>query len=507
MYLDPSLVGVIHFIGIGGIGMSGIADILHSLGYAVQGSDLVENGNVRRLRERGIPLMIGHDPSSVERAAVVVISSDVPKENVELCRARALGLPVVRRAEMLAELMRLKPSIAVSGTHGKTSTTSLGATVLEGAGLDPTVVSGGIINAYGTNARLGKGKWVIVEGDESDGTFTKLPATIAIVTNIDADHMETYGSFEKLRQAFVTFVENIPFYGLGVLCVDHPEVRSLLPALTDRRIVTYGLSDDADVQAQDILLDGEGATFTVVLSSHFRRVCSAVPEDLHQIKNVRLSMLGLHNVQNALSIIATALEIGVDPQTICAGLKAFKGVGRRFTKTGEVHGITVIDDYAHHPQEIRAVLKTARLLAPQKKVCAVWQPHRYSRLADLYSDFLTCFEGADHIIITPIYGAGEEKRSGFTHDRLVQDMMRYVPEGVSCCSVETLEDLGATLKGIVHSGDLVICMGAGSITTWAHALPQELGCLFQGEAEPQRPQISYNVSDEKETSVLTKMAC
>jgi UDP-N-acetylmuramate--alanine ligase len=470
MYVVPQSVGIIHFIGIGGIGMSGIAEVLHTLGYFVRGSDISENANVQRLRLLGIPIFTGHDAAYIQDAAVVVVSSDIKSHNVELCAARALSLPVVHRAEMLAELMRLKPSIAVAGTHGKTSTTSLGARVLEAGGLDPTVVSGGIINAYGTNARLGTGEWVIVEADESDGTFTKLPATIAVVTNIDPEHMEHYGSFEALRQAFITFIENLPFYGLGILCIDHPEVRSLVPLLTDRRVVTYGFDQDADIRAEEMVLDAEGSTFDVVISSRFHMLCKNAPR-VERLDRVRLSMLGAHNVQNALSTIAMALELGVEPDKIRHGLSTFKGVGRRFTRAGEACGITVIDDYAHHPQEIRAVLKTARLVS-QGQVIAVMQPHRYSRLKDLYQDFCMCFEDADQVIVTPIYGAGEEPRAELTHGRLAQDIALH--RGESSLTVEHREELAQTILNISKPGDLVICMGAGTITTWAHALPQEL---------------------------------
>lgn len=470
MRIVPQSVGIIHFIGIGGIGMSGIAELLHTLGYFVRGSDISENANVRRLRLLGIPIFIGHEVAHVQDAAVVVVSSDIKANNVELSAARAMSLPVVRRAEMLAELMRLKPSIAVAGTHGKTSTTSLGATILEAGGLDPTVVSGGIINAYGTNARLGTGEWVIVEADESDGTFTKLPATIAIITNIDPEHMEHYGSFEMLRRAFVTFVENIPFYGLGILCIDHPEVRDLFSQLTDRRIVTYGFCEDADVRAEEIALDAEGSTFDVLIAPRFHMLCKNAPQ-IERLERVRLSMPGLHNVQNSLSIIAAALELGVEPAQIRHGLTTFKGVGRRFTKTGQACGITVIDDYAHHPQEIRAVLKTGRLVS-QGQVIAVMQPHRYSRLAHLYDDFCTCFEEADQVIIAPIYGAGEDPRLELTHHRLAQDIAHH--RGKACLTIEHPEELALLILDISRPGDLVVCMGAGSITAWAHALPGEL---------------------------------
>jgi UDP-N-acetylmuramate--alanine ligase len=470
MYVSPQSVGIIHFIGIGGIGMSGIAEVLHGLGYFVRGSDIFENANVQRLRLLGIPIFIGHDAIHVQDAAVVVVSSDIKKDNIELQAARALSLPVVHRASMLAELMRLKPSIAVAGTHGKTSTTSLGAAVLEAGGLNPTVVSGGIINAYGTNARLGTGEWVIVEADESDGSFTRLPATIAIVTNIDREHMEHYGSFEALRQAFIGFIENLPFYGLGILCIDHPEVRSLIPQLVDRRIVTYGFSEEADVRAVNMALDGNGSTFDVMISSRFHMLCkNALP--VQRLEKVHLSMLGAHNVQNALSTIAMALELGIESDKICRGLASFEGVGRRFTCIGQVCDLTIIDDYAHHPQEIRAVLNTARVVSGGQ-VIAVMQPHRYSRLETLYEDFCTCFEEADQVIISPIYSAREEPRPGLSHIKLAKDIS--FRKGKTCLPVENLEELASVILNISKPGDLVICMGAGNITQWAHALPQEL---------------------------------
>ncbi|AIL12698.1 UDP-N-acetylmuramate--alanine ligase [Candidatus Paracaedimonas acanthamoebae] len=470
MRMCPQSVGVIHFIGIGGIGMSGIAEVLHSLNYSVRGSDLTENANVHRLKKLGIPVFIGHAANQVEDAALIVVSSDIKPDNIELLQARVLSLPVVRRAEMLAELMRLKPSIAVAGTHGKTSTTSLGATVLEAGGLDPTVVSGGIINAYGTNARLGSGDWIIVEADESDGTFTKLPATHAIVTNIDPEHMSHYGSFYALKEAFYSFLSNIPFYGLGIVCIDHPEIRAMLPHLTDRRVVTYGLSQDADIRAEHIEFNSFGSQFDVRISERFLTICKNAVR-INHLPRIHLSMFGEHNVQNALSILALALELGIDPTAINKGFSNFEGVKRRFTKTGEAHGITIIDDYAHHPIEIEAVLKTARQVS-QGKIIAVLQPHRYSRLKELYESFCTCFKDADHVIVTPVYAAGEEPIIALHHVQLASDIMKQSHKKV--VAIQGQEELASTIMTLGHSGDMVVCLGAGSISSWAQALPEEL---------------------------------
>ncbi|OJX09578.1 MAG: UDP-N-acetylmuramate--L-alanine ligase [Caedibacter sp. 37-49] len=470
MRVCPQSVGVIHFVGIGGIGMSGIAEVLHSLKYSVRGSDIAESANVQRLKKLGIPVFIGHAAQHVEDAALVVVSSDIKSDNIELQKARSLSLPVVRRAEMLAELMRLKPSIAVAGTHGKTSTTSLGATVLEAGSLDPTVISGGIINAYGTNARLGSGEWIIVEADESDGTFIKLPATHAIVTNIDAEHIIHYGSFEVLKEAFYSFLSNIPFYGLGIVCIDHPEIQAILPRLTDRRIVTYGLSSNADIRAENIEFNLSGSQFDIRISDRFFTICKNAARVNH-LPRMHLSMFGEHNVQNSLAVVALALELGINPVDINKGFSSFKGVKRRFTKTGEVNGITIIDDYAHHPVEIEAVLKTARQVS-QGKVIAVLQPHRYSRLKDLYHSFCTCFKEADHVIVAPIYAAGEEPIPTLHHMQLVNDIMKQGHKSV--LAIQSQEELAPTIMTLGSSGDMVVCLGAGSISGWAQTLPEEL---------------------------------
>ena len=466
----PLDIGLIHFVGIGGIGMSGIAEILHNLGYQVQGSDITESANVKRLRELGIAVHISHAAENVAGAKVVVISSAVKADNPEVRAARERFVPVVRRAEMLGELMRLKWSIAVGGTHGKTTTTSMMASFLEAADQDPTVINGGIINAYGTNARLGSGEWMVVEADESDGTFTKLPATIAVVTNIDPEHLDFYGDVETLHAAFETFVENIPFYGFAVLCIDHPAVQALIGRIRDRRIVTYGLSPQADVRLADLSQAPDGATFTVEIDGRGERP-SVRMEDLH------LPMVGQHNVLNALAAIAVSQEMGMSEAQVRQALSAFAGVKRRFTKTGEVDGVSVIDDYGHHPVEIAAVLKAARW-AGRGRVIAVVQPHRYSRLAKLFEDFCTCFNDADQVIVADVYPAGEDPIDGVNRDALVEGLRAHGHRQV--LALEGPDQLARVVRENARSGDLVVCLGAGSITNWAQALPQQLETLKAG---------------------------
>ncbi len=459
----PIEIGVIHFVGISGIGMSGIAEILRNLGYQVQGSDLAENANVKRLAALGVKTMIGHRPENLGEAGVVVVSSAVKPDNPELRAARERHLPVVRRAEMLAELMRLKWSIAVGGTHGKTTTTSMCAAMLDAAGLDPTVINGGIINAYGTNARLGAGDWMVVESDESDGSFTKLPATIAVVTNIDPEHLDFWGDFDALRRGFRAFVSNIPFYGFAVCCIDHPEVQALIGQVQDRRIVTYGLSPQAEVRATGLKLSAAGARFEAVVTDRAGNV-RTIP-DLH------LPLVGEHNVQNALAAIAVALEMGIDAGSIRRALAAIRGVKRRFTRTGEGAGLVVIDDYGHHPVEIAAVLKAARS-ATQAGVVAVVQPHRYSRLKNLFQDFCACFNDADAVIVADVYAAGESPIEGASRDALVEGLRAHGHR-----KVVALEDpamLAERVLEVARPGDLVVCLGAGSISGWAQALPAEL---------------------------------
>ncbi len=462
----PLDLGLIHFVGIGGIGMSGIAEVLHNLGYKVQGSDVAEGANTRRLAELGIKVAIGHRADNVDNAHVVVVSSAVKKDNPEVLAARARLVPVVRRAEMLGELMRLKWSIAVGGTHGKTTTTSMVASMLDAGELDPTVINGGIINAYGTNARLGAGDWMVVESDESDGSFLRLPATIAVVTNVDPEHLDHYGTFDALREAFVRFIENIPFYGFAVLCTDHPEVQALVPRVVDRRIVTYGTGVNADVRAVNLKLDRSGADFDVVIEHK-------ATNESRTIHGIRLPMFGQHNVLNALAAIAVAQEMGLSDDTIRRALGSFAGVKRRFTKTGEAHGITVIDDYGHHPVEIAAVLRAARqAYGGSGRVIAVMQPHRYSRLAGLRNDFATCFSDADSVIIADVYAAGEAPIEGVNRDMLVNLVQRAGHRDVSALGAPG--DLPGMVWQMARPGDVVVCLGAGNITAWAHALPGQL---------------------------------
>ncbi|KZB59925.1 MULTISPECIES: UDP-N-acetylmuramate--L-alanine ligase [Thalassospira] len=463
----PLNIGTIHFVGIGGIGMSGIAEILHNLGYSVQGSDISDNANVQRLRDLGITVFVGHQASNVEDAKVVVISTAVKPNNPEVVAARAEMIPVVRRSEMLAELMRLKAAIAIGGTHGKTTTTSLVATMLDAAGLDPTVINGGIINSYGTNARLGEGDWMVVEADESDGTFVKVPSTISVVTNIDPEHLDHWKDFDQLREAFKNFVQNIPFYGFAVLCIDHPEVQALIGKVTDRRIFTFGFSPQADVRAVNVRTNIGESIFDVVIRER-------VDSEERVIKDVRLPMVGDHNVSNSLAAITVALELGIPDDKIVSAFDGFTGVKRRFTKTGEVDGVTIIDDYGHHPVEIKAVLKAARQ-ATQNNVIAVVQPHRYSRLHDLFEDFCTCFNDADSVIVADVYEAGESPIEGASRDALVEGLRNRGHRHVS--ALEGPDKLAEVIRNEAKPGDLVVCLGAGSISAWANALPAQLEAL------------------------------
>jgi UDP-N-acetylmuramate--alanine ligase len=459
----PRDIGAIHFVGIGGIGMSGIAEVLHNLGYRVQGSDQTEGANVRRLAALGVNVSIGHKAENVAAAEVVVVSTAVKPDNPEIVAARERFIPVVRRAEMLAELMRLKWAVAIAGTHGKTTTTSLVAAMLDAAGLDPTVINGGIINAYGTNARLGAGDWIVVEADESDGSFNKLPATVAVVTNIDPEHLDYWKTFEAERAAFRAFVSNIPFYGFAVLCIDHPEVQALIADVQDRRVLTYGLSPQADVHASDVKLSAEGSHFTVQIGGR-----AGIER---RIQNLHLPLVGVHNVQNALAAIAVAVEMGIAPDRISAGLRSIKGVKRRFTKTGEAAGLTVIDDYGHHPVEILAVLKAARS-ATKRGVVAVVQPHRYTRLKHLFEDFCTCFNDADAVIVADVYAAGEQPIDGASRDALVAGLRAHGHRRVM--PLDDPKNLAPLVLQVARPGDLVVCLGAGSITNWANALPGEI---------------------------------
>ena len=456
-------IGPVHFVGIGGIGMSGIAEVLHNLGYTVQGSDIADSANVMRLREKGIEVAIGHDAKNIEGATVLVVSSAVKRDNPELMAARARLLPVVRRAEMLAELMRLKQAIAVGGTHGKTTTTSLVATLLEAGGLDPTVINGGIINAYGTNARLGEGDWLVAEADESDGTFVKLPADIAIVTNIDPEHLDHYGTFDKARDAFKQFVENVPFYGFAVMCLDHAEVQAMVGRIEDRRIITYGQNPQADVRFMNVR-PGPRTVFDV-------RITDRVTAAVRLIEGLTLPMPGIHNVSNATAAVAVADRLGIGTDAIKKGLDAFRGVKRRFTHVGEWNGVNIYDDYGHHPVEIRAVLAAAREAA-DGRVIAVVQPHRYSRLQSLFDEFCLCFNDADMVIVADVYAAGEAPIPGIDRDALVAGMAGRGHRDVM--PLEDREALAPLIAERAKPGDMVICLGAGSITRWAEALPGEL---------------------------------
>ncbi len=467
----PLSIGLIHFVGIGGIGMSGIAEVMHNLGYSVQGSDIADTANVQRLRGLGIPVHIGHAPGNIDGAQVVVVSTAVPVDNPEVDAARERFVPVVRRAEMLGELMRLKWAIAVGGTHGKTTTTSMVASLLDAAGLDPTVINGGIINAYGTNARLGASDWMVVEADESDGSFMKLPSTIAMVTNIDPEHMAFYGTPERLHAAFETFVENIPFYGFAALCIDHPQVQALIGRVRDRRIVTYGFSAQAEVRACDLVQSPAGADFNVAITDRFTG-------EVTRIGELHLPMVGRHNVLNAVGALAVGHEMGMSPAQLRDGLARFAGVKRRFTRTGEAGGVTVIDDYGHHPVEIAAVLQAARQ-ANGGRIIAVMQPHRYTRLNDLFEDFCSCFNDADYVVVAPVHTAGEEPIPGVHRDALVEGLRAHGHRRV--VALDSPESLAPLVADVADPGDMVVCLGAGSITKWANALPGELAELY-GEA-------------------------
>ncbi|MBF9020787.1 MULTISPECIES: UDP-N-acetylmuramate--L-alanine ligase [unclassified Roseobacter] len=452
----PTQLGPIHFTGIGGIGMSGIAEVLLNHGYAVQGSDLKESKITERLAALGARIFIGQAAENLDGAEVVVISSAIKPGNPEFDAARARGLPMVRRAEMLAELMRLRSNVAIAGTHGKTTTTTLVATLLDAGGIDPTVINGGIIHAYGSNARVGQGEWMVVEADESDGTFNRLPATIAIVTNIDPEHMEHWGAIENLRKGFYDFVSNIPFYGLAVCCTDHAEVQALVGRVTDRRVVTYGFNAQADVRAVGLHYVKGVAHFDIALRGEDRVIAGCT-----------LPMPGDHNVSNALAAVAVARHLGMKSDEIRAALAGFKGVNRRFTKLGEVDGITIIDDYGHHPVEIAAVLRAARQ-ASEGRVIAVHQPHRYTRLSSLFEDFCSCFNDADVVGIAEVYAAGEAPIAGASRDDLVAGLTRHGHRNAHV--VDSEDALEALVRAEAKSGDIVVCLGAGTISAWAHGL-------------------------------------
>ena len=470
----------IHFIGIGGIGMSGIAEVLHNLGYKVTGSDAGESQNTQRLSALGVHITVGHNADSVNDCLVVVVSSAIKHTNPEIVRARELRIPVIQRAEMLAELMRLKKSVAIAGTHGKTTTTSLMACLFETAGLDPTVVNGGILNAYNTNARLGTSDWIVVEADESDGSFTKLLPTISVVTNIDPEHMEHYKTAENLEAAFIKFIHNMPFYGVGALCSDHPVVAGLLTKITERRLVSYGLEEGAMVRAVNIRPNASGVTFDIDMASdlalHFQADQSNVLNFPRRIRDLTLPMMGLHNVQNSLSLVIVAQELGISDDIIRQTFANFKGVKRRFTAVGTSGGVAVIDDYAHHPVEIKTVVKAAKQACPDGKIIFVVQPHRYTRLNDLFNDFANAFEGCDHVIVAPVYSAGESPIDGIDSVNLAKAVR---DAGIPCVyDLAEQRELPLLIRRIAESGDMVVCVGAGSITYWAAALPAQLDLLW-----------------------------
>ncbi len=472
--IPPLDIGILHFVGIGGMGMSGIAEILHNMGYAVQGSDVADGPNVQRLRWLGIPVTVGHAARNLGAANVVVVSTAIGSDNPEVTAARQSLIPVVRRSEMLAELMRFRYSVSVAGTHGKTTTTSMIAAILDAAGHDPTVVNGGIINAYDTNARLGGGDWIIVEADESDGTFTQLPSTMAVITSIDPEHLDFWGGLDQVREAFCLFAKNVPLYGFAILCLDHPEIQTLIARVSDRRIITYGLTPRADIHARNVVLDAQGAKFDVVVAKSVKTFIKYTPF------RINLSSYGIHNVQNALAAIAIAVLFGIENRVIFRALVSFRGVKRRFTRIGVVDGVEVVDDYSHHPIEIAAALRAARSVC-RGKILAVVQPHRYTRLRDLFKLFCTCFDEADIVIVADVYAAGESAIEGMHRDALVESLRAHGHKHVLALPHEKV--LARVVQALTQPGDWVVCLGAGSITQWAHALPGALESLGKAAGE------------------------
>ncbi len=460
----PASIGIVHFVGIGGIGMSGIGEVMHNLGYHVQGSDLSVNANVERLQKMGIKIFSTHKASNAAEAGIVVISSAIKDDNAEVQAARQVGIAVVRRAEMLAELMRLKSTITIAGTHGKTTTTSLVATILDAAGFDPTVINGGIINAYGTNARLGAGDWMIVEADESDGTFVRLPSTLGVITNIDPEHLDFYGDFDALRDAFCRYVANISFYGAVMMGIDHPQVQALMGHIQDRHMVSYGLSAQADIRAVNVRFEGGSTFFDIELTLRQK-----AEKTIH--RNFILPMAGKHNLQNALAAIGIGLEVGVEAAKIRRALAKFKGVKRRFTHIGDWQGVSIYDDYAHHPVEITAVLESARTAA-RGKVTAIIQPHRYTRLRDLFNDFCRCFNEADTVVVAPVFEAGEKPINGFNAASLAQGIRASGHRQV--LTIDSPDEIVGLVHEQAQAGDIVLFLGAGSIGAWADALPEQL---------------------------------
>ncbi|MBT5073164.1 MAG: UDP-N-acetylmuramate--L-alanine ligase [Kordiimonadaceae bacterium] len=460
----PVNIGTLHFVGIGGIGMSGIAEVMHNFGYKIQGSDISENANVIRLRKLGIKVFIGQREENLDGAWGIVVSTAIKPDNPEVVAARSLKMPLIRRSEMLAELMRLKWCISVAGTHGKTTTTTMVSAVLDEANYDPTVINGGIINAYGTNARLGEGDWMVVEADESDGTFIKIPSTVAVVTNIDPEHLDFYGDFENAKAAFKTFVENVPFYGFTAMCIDHPEVQALIGKIIDRRIVTYGFSPQAEVRGINVSFNEGSAHFDVEFSNR-------QDDDVKVLKNITMPMPGRHNISNALAAIAVSHELGISDDVIRSTFSKFSGVKRRFTLVEKVGGVTIVDDYAHHPVEISSVLSAARE-AYNGKVIAVMQPHRYTRLESLFDEFCACFNDADTVIVAPVFEAGEKPIKGADQKALIDGLQSAGHRGV--VKIDGPEELPKVIGALAEEGDLVIYLGAGSVSQWAYALPDGL---------------------------------
>jgi UDP-N-acetylmuramate--alanine ligase len=474
----PKNSGPYHIIGVGGIGMSAIADILHTHGFAVQGSDQKDSANLQRLAAKGIKVFAGHDPAHLEGVKRVVISSAVKPGNPELDAARAVHMPVISRAEMLAELMRIYRTVAITGSHGKTTTTSMISWIFEQAGLDPTVIAGGIINGWGTNARAGHGDWMVVEADESDGTFIKLPAYIGVVTNIDPEHLDYYETLDGLHEAFEIFFANIPFYGVAIAGIDHPVVREIIERIGNvdngRRLVTFGQAPEADVRAENIRTNGRGMTFDAMLNDK-------VPGGARTLADLHLQVPGHYNVLNALAAIAVCAEAGVEDAALRTALESFSGVKRRFTRAGTWNGIEFYDDYAHHPAEIAAVLKAARQAASSGRVIAIAQPHRYSRLKGLFDEFAACFEEASAVILTPVYSAGE-KPNGVDNEKLAAGILATGHTDVH--TVDGEETLTAAVSALARPGDLVIALGAGTITEWVHALPGRLNAYAEASGLP-----------------------
>ena len=464
MLKRPENLGVIHFIGIGGIGMSGIAEILVQSGYLVQGSDIKASNNTKRLEKLGIEVFIGQRKSNILNAKIIVVSTAISKNNIELVEAKKIFLPIVHRAEMLGELMRLKQSIAIAGTHGKTTTTSLIAKMIEENGMDPTIINGGIISSLDSNARMGKGDWMVVEADESDGSFTKLNPTAAVITNIDLEHLDFHKNEKNLELAFFNFLSSIPFYGFICLCTDHPRVQKLISKLEDKKVITYGLSASADVRATNVIYNNNKMNFTLSISNRRKLEISSY--------EIEFSMIGIHNIQNALATIATGIELKIPIEKIKNTLKTFTGVQRRFQNVGNFKNTTIIDDYGHHPVEINAALAAARLLTPKSKIISIFQPHRYSRIKDLFNDFCSCFNDADYVFLLDVYPAGEEPLKGFESNDLKNGLLKYGHKNVSY--IESKKALIRETLKIISPNDIIICLGAGSITKIANTLEKEL---------------------------------